>query len=69
MAPGPKEWVKVPSMIGVWPGAEPFESELGPLFGIEFTGAPTERGVRKNFGNFSGFPLRKGFEWHGEIDP
>jgi NADH:ubiquinone oxidoreductase subunit C len=67
--PGPRETAKVPSMIGIWSHAEPFESELAPLFGIDFVGARPAGGVRKNFGAYAGFPLRKSFEWNEEITP
>lgn len=61
--PGMREELEVPSMIGIWPHAEAFETELAPLFGIRFTGSKGTGGVKKFFGNFDGFPLRKGFEW------
>lgn len=67
--PGLRETAKVPSMIGVWSHAEPFEGELAPLFGIEFTGTRAPGTVRKNFGVYAGFPLRKSFEWQEEIAP
>jgi NADH:ubiquinone oxidoreductase subunit C len=67
--PGSRETAKVPSMIGVWSHAEPFESELAPLFGIEFTGARAPGAVRKNFGAYAGFPLRKSFAWQEDIAP
>lgn len=67
--PGARDRAKVPSMIGVWPHAEPFENELAPLFGIEFHGARGTNGVKKIFGDFPGFPMRKGFDWREEIAP
>lgn len=69
LTPAATEFAEVPSMIGVWSHAEPFEAELAPLFGIRFTGARGTGGVRKTFGKFSGFPLRKAFEWRGGVDP
>ena len=67
--PGPTEFVEIPSMIGIWPHAEPFESELASLFGIQFTGARGGGEVRKNFGTYDGFPLRKSFEWRDGFSP
>lgn len=67
--PGAQERARVPSMIGVWPHAEAFESELAPLFGVEFYGAHGLGGVRKVFGKFGGFPMRKAFEWREESFP
>jgi NADH:ubiquinone oxidoreductase subunit C len=69
VVPGSHERVNIPSMIGIWPHAEAFETELAPLFGIEFTGSQGMGGVRKVFGNFDGFPLRKGYEWQESFEP
>lgn len=62
--PSEKEWIEIPSVIGIWPHAEPFENELASLFGIHFKGSKGTGGVRKSFGTFSGFPLRKSFFWN-----
>ncbi len=67
--PGAYERVNAPSMIGIWPHAEAFETELAPLFGIEFTGSRGTGGVRKVFGEFDGFPLRKSYEWQESFEP
>jgi NADH:ubiquinone oxidoreductase subunit C len=67
--PGAAEFVEVPSMIGVWPHVEPFENELSPLFGIRFDGARGAGDIRKNFGTYDGFPLRKAFTWRDEYSP
>ena len=67
--PGAREGVNIPSMIGIWPSAEPFETELSPLFGIQFTGTRPTGDVRKIFGTFAGFPLRKAFEWQEGFQP
>lgn len=67
--PDAQTLAKVPSIVGVWPQAEPFETELSALFGMEFAGAPAPGGVRKVFGRFDGYPLRKAFEWREEIAP
>ncbi|MBS1963348.1 MAG: NADH-quinone oxidoreductase subunit C [Bdellovibrionales bacterium] len=67
--PGAQELASVPSAVGIWPHAEAFETELAPLFGIEFTGSRGAGAVRKNFGSYGGFPLRKTFEWREEIAP
>lgn len=61
--------ISIASVIGIWPHAEPFESELAPLFGVNFTGAVGTRTVRKEFGNFEGYPLRKSFEWGERFVP
>ena len=67
--PGPHELAKVPSMIGIWPHAEAFETELAPLFGVDFVGARGTGGVRKVFGVFDGYPLRKSYEWQEGFEP
>jgi len=61
--PGATERAEIPSLVGVWPHAEAFETELAPLFGIQFTGSRGVGGVRKFFGTYDGFPLRKNFDW------
>jgi NADH:ubiquinone oxidoreductase subunit C len=67
--PDPLVRATAPSMIGVWPHAEAFETELSPLFGIDFIGAHGSDGVRKNFGTYEGFPLRKAFDWQEGFTP
>jgi NADH:ubiquinone oxidoreductase subunit C len=67
--PEATERVEIKSVIGVWPHAEPFESELSPLFGINFTGSKGTEKVKKVFGKFSGYPLRKDFEWGEKVEP
>jgi NADH:ubiquinone oxidoreductase subunit C len=69
LVPGARERAKIPSLIGVWPHAEPFETELAPLFGVEFTGSRGTGGVRKVFGAFEEFPLRKGYTWAEGASP
>ena len=69
VVPGALETVDVPSMIGVWPHAEPFENELAPLFGIRFVGVRGTGEIRKGFGTYEGFPLRKSFEWREDYSP
>jgi NADH:ubiquinone oxidoreductase subunit C len=68
-APDEREWLDLPSLVAVWPQAEPFETELSPLFGVRFTGRHRASAVMKDFGVPEGFPLRKTFLWGGEAQP
>ncbi len=67
--PAANERAEFPSMGGTWTQAVPFESELAPLFGIHFVGGTDRGAVRKDFGVFDGFPLRKGFTWGKAVMP
>ncbi len=67
--PSNEQRLVIASVIGIWPHAEPFETELAPLFGVNFTGATGSGLVRKNFGKFGGHPLRKSFEWGERFEP
>ncbi|MCH8876523.1 MAG: NADH-quinone oxidoreductase subunit D [Chloroflexi bacterium] len=51
----------VPSLVGVWPGADFQEREAWDLLGIRFTGHPNLRRILMWEG-FEGHPLRK--DWH-----
>jgi len=62
------EKVELPSVIGVWSQAEAFEAEQSALFGISFSGENTNARVSRNFGDFSGFPLRKSFSWGEQVE-
>ncbi len=54
----PREDTCVPSLVGVYPGAEFQEREAWDLLGIRFTGHPDLRRILMWEG-FAGFPLRK----------
>lgn len=66
---GANESVSIPSLIGIWSQAEPFEAEISPLFGVQFTGVQRSRAIQKNFGDFGGYPLRKAFDWGEDFKP
>lgn len=53
----------VPSVTGVWRGADWFEREGHDLFGVEFPGHP-EMKVLILYEGFEGFPGRKSFPFH-----
>ena len=53
--------VEVPSLTGIYPGAEFQEREAWDLLGIKFSGHPDLRRILMWEG-FAGFPLRK--DWH-----
>ena len=53
--------VEVPSLVGIYPGAEFQEREAWDLLGIKFTGHPDLRRIFMWEG-FAGYPLRK--DWH-----
>ena len=53
----------VPSVTGVWRGADWFEREGHDLFGVEFPGHPDPR-VLILYEDFEGFPGRKSFPFH-----
>ena len=56
--------VKVPTVTGIWKGANWPEREVFDLFGIEFSGHPVmERIIMPE--NFRGYPLRKDFPLEG----
>lgn len=57
----PREIASVPSLIGVWPGANFQEREAWDLMGINFPGHPNLKRILMWEG-FSGHPLRK--DWH-----
>lgn len=67
-APLGMEKIEAPSVVGVWSQAESFETEQSALFGIHFVGGTFATRIKRNFGNFSGFPLRKSFTWGEQVE-
>ncbi len=59
--PGREDQV-VPSVTGIWQGADFQEREIFDLFGIGFEGHPDLRRIFLWEG-YKGFPLRKDFTW------
>jgi NADH-quinone oxidoreductase subunit C len=57
----------VPSIIGVYPGANWFERETYDLYGILFMGHPDMRRLLTDYG-FEGHPLRKDFPLTGFVE-
>jgi len=57
----------VPSVTGVFPGANWFEREAYDLYGILFTGHPELRRLLTDYG-FDGHPLRKDFPTSGFVE-
>lgn len=58
------EVTPVPSITGVFPGADWFERETYDLYGVLFTGHPDMRRILTDYG-FEGHPLRKDFPLTG----
>jgi NADH-quinone oxidoreductase subunit C len=61
------ETTQVPSIIGVFPGADWFERETYDLYGVIFTGHPDMRRLLTDYG-FEGHPLRKDFPTTGFVE-
>ncbi|NKB61401.1 MAG: NADH-quinone oxidoreductase subunit C [Gammaproteobacteria bacterium] len=57
----------IPSIIGVWAGADWFEREAFDLFGIIFVGHPDLRRLLTDYG-FIGHPFRKDFPISGKVE-
>lgn len=61
------EETPVPSITGVFPGADWFEREAYDLYGILFSGHPELRRLLTDYG-FDGHPLRKDFPLTGFVE-
>lgn len=57
----------VPSITGIFPGADWFEREAYDFYGILFTGHPDLRRILTDYG-FDGYPLRKDFPTTGYVE-
>jgi len=57
----------VPSLTGLWAGANWFEREAFDLFGIVFEGHPDLRRILTDYG-FVGYPFRKDFPLIGNVE-
>ena len=61
------EATPVPSLVGLFPGANWFEREAYDLYGILFAGHPDLRRILTDYG-FEGHPLRKDFPLTGFVE-
>src|ERR1700722_15588561 len=56
--------LKIPSVTGIWPGAEWMEREGYDMFGVIFTGHPDLRRIL-TWNGFGSYPLRKDYPLRG----
>ncbi|XCE01225.1 NADH-quinone oxidoreductase subunit C [Candidatus Liberibacter asiaticus] len=61
------EGKSVPSIVGIYPGADWFEREVWDMYGIFFEGHPDLRRILTDYG-FEGHPLRKDFPVTGFVE-
>ena len=61
------EVTPVPSLVGVWRGANWYERETFDMYGVLFTGHPDMRRMLSDYG-FEGHPLRKDFPLTGYVE-
>jgi NADH-quinone oxidoreductase subunit C len=61
------EDTQVPSIVGIFPGANWFERETYDLYGVLFSGHPDMRRLLTDYG-FEGYPLRKDFPLTGFVE-
>ena len=59
--------LRLPSVTGIWAGADWYEREAFDLFGIEFTEHPDLRRILTDYG-FVGHPFRKDFPLIGKME-
>ena len=57
----------VPSLVGIWAGADWYEREAFDLYGIVFEGHPDLRRILTDYG-FIGHPFRKDFPLIGQVE-
>ncbi len=57
----------IPSVIGIWSGADWYEREAFDLFGLLFEGHPDLRRILTDYG-FIGHPFRKDFPISGHVE-
>jgi NADH-quinone oxidoreductase subunit C len=56
--------LKIPSVCGIWPGAEWMEREVYDMFGIIFSGHPDLRRIL-TWNGYGSYPLRKDYPLRG----
>ena len=61
---GVDEGKSIPSVTGIWKGADWFEREIYDMFGVEFTGHPDLRRILLP-DDWEGHPLRKDYPLQG----